>query len=156
LALSGSCTCFALIIDALRSSFMTLATLEIVVLAAMLFLPVAGISFIALRRAWEPQERALERLKRPGPGAMSASPSDMLFGGVTPLLAHLLPSTARGSATLFQELRAAGYYRPSAVTDYRALRNLLVAFALLAACAFAFILEPQAIPVVAIVGVVAA
>jgi tight adherence protein C len=135
---------------------MTLATLETVLLAAMLFLPVAGISFIALRRAWEPQERALERLHRPGLEPLPASPSEMLFGRLTPLLAHLFPSTARGRAILTQELRAAGYYRPSALTDYLALRNFLVAFCLLAACALAFILEPRAVPAVALGGVVAA
>src|SRR4051812_38551577 len=102
---------------------MTLETLQMVLLAAILFVPVAGISFIALRRAWEPQERALERLSRPGREVMPASSPEMLFGPLTPLLANLLPSTATGRATLFQELRAAGYYHTSALTDYLALRN---------------------------------
>src|SRR5437764_985942 len=112
---------------------MTLDTIQTLILAAMLFLPVAGISFIALRRAWEPQERALERLTKAGGETISAPTSEMLFGALTPLLASLLPSTAGGRATLYQELRAAGYYRSSSLTDYLALRNVLVALPLVIA-----------------------
>src|SRR5438132_1119340 len=135
---------------------MTLESLQLVMLAALLFLPVAGISFIALRRAWEPEERALERLGRRGPEVAPASSSEMLFGPLTPLLANLLPSTATGRAALFQELRAAGYYRPSALTGYLALRNFLVLFSLLIAGGLTLVLDAQAIPVIAIGGIVAA
>src|SRR4029077_1197930 len=110
---------------------MTHETLEMLILSAILFLPVAAISFIALRRAWEPQDRALERLNRTGPELLPESSSEMIFGGLTPLLAGLLPATQRGRATLRQELRTAGYYQLSALTDYLALRNFLVLFSIL-------------------------
>jgi tight adherence protein C len=131
-------------------------TLEVLILSAILFIPVAGISFIALRRAWEPEERALERLKKPGPELGPVSSSEMLFGTLTPALAGLIPSTARGRATLHQELRAAGHYQPGALTDYLALRNFLVLLALLVAGGLAWALDPEDIPAIALGGVVAA
>jgi tight adherence protein C len=130
-------------------------TIQLLIFAAIVFLPVAVISFVALRRAWEPGEHALERLNRPGPELLPAPASETNLGGLTAPLAGLLPSTQDGRAAIYQELRAAGYYRPNALTEYLAFRNLLVLLALLVAGGLCLILEPQAIPIIALGGLVA-
>ena len=131
-------------------------TLEIWILAALLFIPVAGISFVALRRAWEPQERVNELLSRPAPELVHDSSHDMLFEGITYPLASMLPTTQAGRATLNQELRSAGYYSDSALTDYLALRNLLVVLPLVIAGILALIFDPEDTPVIALTGAVVA
>jgi tight adherence protein C len=135
---------------------MSMETVQLLILSAILVVPVVTLSFIALRRAWEPEERALERIKKPGPELGPESSAEMLFGPLTPALASLLPATARGRATLYQDLRAAGYYQATALTDYLAVRNFFILMVVLVAGGLALILEPEAIPAIALGGLVAA
>ena len=130
--------------------------LEFWLLAAVLFIPIAGISFIALRRAWLPRERVQELIRRPAPELVHDSSSDLLFEGITYPLASMLPTTKNGRAVLFQELRAAGYYSAGALTSYLALRNVLIVLPLLVAGILALIFEPADFPLIAIVGVIVA
>src|SRR5438105_74946 len=101
-------------------------SLELLVLSALVVLPVAGISFVALRRAWEPKERVAQRLNRPGPELLPESSAELFLGELTLPLAGLFPATQNYRAQLHQDLRTAGYYQSSALTHYLALRNLLV------------------------------
>ncbi len=80
----------------------------------------------------------------------------MLFEGVTYPLASMLPTTQGGRATLYQELRAAGYYSAGALTDYLALRNVLVVLPLLVAAVLALIFDPEDTPFFIVPGVILA
>jgi tight adherence protein C len=131
-------------------------TLEMWMLSALLFLPVAAISFVALRRAWEPQERALERIKRPGPEVLPESSSELTFGPLSYPLAAVIPTTAAGRDAIQLDLKAAGYYAPGSLTDYLALRNFLVLLAVLFAGGLALVLDAADIPFIALGGLVAA
>lgn len=131
-------------------------TLEIWLLAAILFIPIAGISFIALRRAWLPRERVQELIRRPAPELVHDTSSDLLFEGITYPLASMLPTTKNGRAILYQELRAAGYYSSGALTNYLALRNVLVVLPLVVAGVLALIFDPEDFPLIIIPGVLVA
>src|SRR5205807_1604873 len=131
-------------------------TVEMWIVWGVLFLIVAGISFYALRGAWAPAETAPQAPYRPEIDLQPSTSTDMLFEGLTPTLASLLPATADTRAVLFQELRAAGYYQTGAVSDYLALRNVLVWGSLFIAAGLALIMDAVYIPLIAVAGIVAA
>jgi tight adherence protein C len=131
-------------------------TPEFLILAVLLFIPVVGISFVALRRAWEPKDPVLERQKKAAPELLPESSSEYLFEGLTKPLAGMLPSTEDGRVTLQQELRTAGYYHLTALTDFLSLRNVLVLLALLLAFGLALVLDAAYIPAIVIGAVLAA
>jgi tight adherence protein C len=62
---------------------------------------------------------------------LAKSTPDMLLGQATPSLAF--PTGEEDQSELVRELRAAGHYRPGALTDFLALRTVLVVLPLLAA-----------------------
>lgn len=68
--------------------------------------------------------------------------SNLVLGEFTTALSTPAPSYREKAPELAQELRSAGFYRPSAVLEYRAVRNLLVLLALLATGSLA-LLVPQ-------------
>ena len=131
-------------------------TIEIWILAAIVFLPVAVISFVALRRAWEPQEAAQEPASRPGMELVSEDAPELLFEKLTYPFAAAIPITKNGRMTLFQELRSAGYYQNSALTNFLALRNLMVLAALLITGLLTLAMDDEDIPVIALAGGVTA
>jgi tight adherence protein C len=64
-----------------------------------------------------------------------------IFGGLTPALAAMFP--AWFPARLDRDLRRAGYYWPDARTDFLAVRNALLAGAILAAVAWLVVLADE-------------
>src|SRR5438105_15935974 len=131
-------------------------TLELWMVWGVLFLLVAGISFVALRGAWETPETSPRVPVRTGVDLLPSNRSEMLFEGLTPALAGLLPSTDDGRATIFQELRAAGFYQTGALTNYLALRNVLVFMSIVIAGGLALVLDAEYIPAIAIGRIIAA
>jgi tight adherence protein C len=131
-------------------------TPEIWILAALVFLPVVVISFIALRRAWEPPEATVEPAHRPGLDLVAGESPDLMFEYLTYPFAALIPTSKAQRATLFQELRAAGYYRNTALTDYLALRNLLVLAAVFVTGMLILIFDEAEMPVIAVGGIIGA
>ncbi len=73
----------------------------------------------------------------PGP------PPEPHFGAAAPALAGMLPSTAAGRQAIHQDLLRAGYYRPTALVDFLALRALLTWVPLLAMLLLALLVEQQ-------------
>src|SRR5271165_3232182 len=114
-------------------------TPDILILAALLFIPVAGISFIALRRAWEP--KVPEGPKEQPVDLLPQEPSEYLFEGLTKPLAGMIPSSEEGRTTVQRELKTAGYYHPTALLDYLSLRNVLVVLAILVAIGLALVVS---------------
>src|SRR5262245_48908817 len=84
------------------------------------------------------------------------SPRELVLGDMTEALAKQLPGNARDQGQILPLLLQAGYYRPSALTEYLAIRTMLVLVPLALAGALALFVEPRRIPVVAICGLVAA
>ncbi|MER3414825.1 MAG: hypothetical protein C4297_01235 [Gemmataceae bacterium] len=68
-------------------------------------------------------------------------PQELILGVLTPGLAPPVTATARD--VLSRELRAAGYYRPTALTEYLALRTLLVFVPLFVACVVALLADRE-------------
>jgi tight adherence protein C len=79
-----------------------------------------------------------------------------VLGNYTTALADYLPARRTPISDLQNDLRSAGYYRPTAVIEYRAIRNLLVLLFVLATGAAALLLPGQILPQVVAVGLVVA
>lgn len=69
------------------------------------------------------------------------SSQTMLLGDLTPALAAQVPVSEGTRGELQRELRVAGYYRPSAVMEYAALRAVFVIVPLILAGAVALVTE---------------
>lgn len=95
---------------------------------------VFGLYLLLSRRARRVQERL-----RTGPGTERTE--EMSLGSLTPALAGQIPISAADTQELERELRSAGYYRPTALTQYAALRAVLVLLPLLAGAAAALFAE---------------
>src|SRR5262245_43576611 len=88
---------------------------------AWIALAASGFAFILLNRAW------LEPLRRRRAAALDPDHvPEPVLGGWTEAWAGQLPMTQTGRADIRDELRAAGFYRPTALTEYAAVRALLV------------------------------
>ena len=70
-------------------------------------------------------------------------PRGMILGDMTPALAAQIPITEGNRSDLQRELRAAGYYRPTALLEYAAVRTLLTVPPILAAGILALFVQTQ-------------
>jgi tight adherence protein C len=104
------------------------------VLTFLVFVVVAGVTltgYLVLAGRARGMERRL-RGKMPSDPSIGSSP-ELLLGDLTPALAGQLPLTEEDRSALQRDLRTAGYYRPTAVMEYAALRWVLVIIPLVAA-----------------------
>lgn len=121
--------------------------------SAFLFLAVAFVAFFAFQ--WLFSERAALD-KRLAQEEDEGEPR-MVFGELTPALAGQSPTlTAAKREALEQELRSAGYYRPTAFMEYRAIRAVLVLAPIFLALGFALLVERPYVMTVLIVGLIVA
>ncbi len=72
---------------------------------------------------------------------IGGSTPELLLGDLTPAMAGQIPISEQDRTALERELRSAGYYRPTALMEYAALRGMLVLLPLLAAAALALFTE---------------
>jgi tight adherence protein C len=79
----------------------------------------------------------------------------LVFGPLTHALAGLVPMTARARADLQRDLRHAGYYRPTALAEYTAVRAVLVLGGLLVTGLAALLAEPGRVGTVLLYGLTA-
>jgi tight adherence protein C len=121
----------------------------------LLFVVVSGSLFLLLQRGNTRRQRLAQRLAREPSTELGSTP-ELLLGDLTPALAEQTPMTAKDRTELQRELIDAGYYRPTALMEYAALRAVLVFVPLLAAVAVAVFVEPRQIPAVALGGAVVA
>jgi tight adherence protein C len=122
---------------------------------AFLFLAVSGLSFVAVQGLFSRRNRVGERLGSESDLALDSQP-EMVLGPLTPALAGQTPVTATGRAALEQELRDAGYYRPTALMEFLAVRAVLTFLPLFIAAALLVLVEPERFPVVIGLGLCAA
>ena len=111
-----------------------------------IFLAVAGVAFIVLNRVWLSRTRA-----KPD----DDQDPEMLLGTWTPAWSAQIPMTAEGQEELQQDLRAAGYYRRTALLEYTAVRALLVVVPLIATGVVALLLPAPRLPWVVGLGLMA-
>jgi tight adherence protein C len=101
--------------------------------------------------------RTRDRLKRsPLSEADLGSRADLLLGNLTPALAAQVPMTEETRDELNQELRAAGYYRKTALLEYAAVRTMLVVTPLVVTGVLALVVPPDQIGRIVFGGVLVA
>jgi tight adherence protein C len=117
-----------------------------------LFVVVAGLCFVSMQGLSRRRERVRQRLGT----AETDSTAELVLGDMTSALAETGPMSESAQAELTRELRDAGYYRPTALLEYRAVRALLVLIPLFATGAIALLVDQPYMPVVAGVGLAVA
>jgi pilus assembly protein TadC len=110
-----------------------------------LFLGVSGATFLVVRRLQRNEEQIDKRLAEGSIGA-DYEGQKLILGDLTvPLGSMALVENGR-KAELAQELRAAGYYRPTALMEYAALRVMLIAAPLFMAVAATLFVDVPLVP----------
>ncbi len=111
----------------------------------LIFLLICSGAFSVFYRAGE-WRRTRARLK-PGPQSEAdlGSRADLLLGPWTPGLAAQVPMSEENRADLQQDLRAAGYYRKTALLEYAAVRTVLIVTPLVMAGVLALMAEKDQI-----------
>jgi tight adherence protein C len=109
----------------------------VLVFLFLLGLMLGGLAFFARRR------RKLEqRLQTPaGNEDMLSTDPTLVLGDITPAMAAQIPISEEDQTELQRELRVAGFYRPSAMVEYLALRSLFVFLPLIIAGVYALYTE---------------
>ncbi|HEY7331256.1 MAG TPA: type II secretion system F family protein [Gemmataceae bacterium] len=124
-------------------------------IVSLIFVAVSGTLFVLLQRSSARRQRLEERL-RSGKVTEIAENPELILGELTPAIAEQVPLTEKGRTDLHRVLTDAGFYRPTAVMEYVALRTVLLLVPLVGAAVFALFVEPARIPVVALVGLILA
>jgi tight adherence protein C len=101
--------------------------LLVLVFALVSTLTLAG--FFWFRRSKERVEARLQSSTGSDP-SLGSSP-DLVLGEMTPALAAQVPMGEEDRTELQRELRSAGYYRPTALMEYAAVRTVLIVVPLL-------------------------
>jgi pilus assembly protein TadC len=108
------------------------------IILSLVFLLVFGLTFGGYLVLSRRRRRAAARLEE-GPGEEPAP--DLVLGELTPVLAAQLPVTEEDRTDLQRELRTAGYYRPTALVEYAAVRAVLIVMPVLAAGVLALVTD---------------
>lgn len=120
---------------------------------SLIFLAVSGSLFLLLQRNSAKRQLLEKRLSGEGATELEAQPQ-LILGELTPAIADQIPLTEKGRSDLQRELTDAGFYRPTAVMEYVALRAVFLIVPLVAAAVVALFIEPARIPMVGLVGLV--
>lgn len=114
--------------------------IEFLTLAAF-FLIVALVFFLrSLVRGWQgPIASQVEADALRG----AAEPAAPVFGDFTPVLADQIPSIIGTPDSLLQDLRRAGYYKPTARTEFNAIRNVAALLAMVLTGVYAVMIGPE-------------
>jgi tight adherence protein C len=122
---------------------------------SLLFVAVAGLTYIALRRVLRSRQALEERWRQWEADPEPKEPA-LVLGPMTTALAAQLPMSRRGRVEIRNALRTAGYYRPTAVVEYAALRAILVVSALVATGLLALLVPDEDVRTVLVGGAIAA
>jgi tight adherence protein C len=122
----------------------------------VIFTSVALVTFTLLYWAARRREKVAERLAvAEGDSAVDSHP-ELVLGELTPALAMQSPMTPGDRAALAQELREAGFYRPTALMEYAAIRAVLVILPLMVALGLALLADRDRMPAILIGGAIVA
>src|SRR5437016_5624747 len=98
---------------------------ELIILG-FVFLFVWSVTFSLIYRAVTHSRKTRERLKSSDEDDPATERLQMVLGEMTPGLAEQVPMTLKARLELQKELMAAGFYRLTAITEYAAIRTILV------------------------------
>jgi tight adherence protein C len=121
----------------------------------LLFVVVLSLSFSLYAWLLERRQRA-EADWAEATVPVSSEAKVMILGRLTPVIAAHSPVAAAKVSDLQQELREAGFYHRAALTEFQAIRALLVLLPLFGAGVLALLADRADIPNIAVVGVVLA
>lgn len=116
---------------------------------------VVGLVAFALIAAFSGQ-RGLVALKRAPVEDSDDSSSGLVLGNLTTAMAGQLPGGTRDRDQVLPQLKRAGYYRPTALVEFQAVRTMLVLVPLVAAIGVSLFVDKSLIPMVLGVGLVLA
>jgi tight adherence protein C len=103
-------------------------------LLGSVFVLVTGLTFGGYRMMARRRQREMARLKSDTASDPSiGSTPELVLGDLTPALAEQVPMGEENRSELQRELRQAGYYKPTAVMEYAAVRTALVILPLVVA-----------------------
>ncbi|MCI0455825.1 MAG: type II secretion system F family protein [Gemmataceae bacterium] len=122
----------------------------------VIFAAVALVTFTLLYWAALRREKEAERLRVADSDSMLGSHPDLVLGEMTPALAMQSPMTATDRTALEKELREAGFYRPTALMEYAAIRAVLVILPLLVALGLALLADRERMTMILIGGAIVA
>src|SRR5437868_1349792 len=96
------------------------------VLLTLVALFVGGATMMAYLAFVKKRERVQARLEPSSPSdpALGSSP-DLVLGPMTEPFSGAVPMSEEGRSELNRELRSAGFYRPTALIEYAAIRTVL-------------------------------
>ena len=101
-------------------------------LTVAVFVLVVGLTFSGFLLLVGRRVQVDARLQAGGDSAAESTP-ELILGDLTPALAAQIPLGEENRATLQRDLRRAGFYRPTALMEFSALRTALVIVPLIAA-----------------------
>jgi tight adherence protein C len=119
----------------------------------VIFLLIFGLSFLLIYRLSLPG-KASERLKPKED--LSASKPELILGELTPGLAEQVPMAEESRTDLKRDLMAAGFYRPTALVEYAAVRTVLTLLPLIVAGVVALFVDNSQLLTVLGAGIVLA
>jgi Flp pilus assembly protein TadB len=115
----------------------------------------AGVSAVCLGAVALVTRRGRSTAGRLG-GSADESVSELVLGDMTVPLAGQLGGGGRDREQILPELLRAGFYRPTALTEYQALRTAFILTPLVAAAAACQLVEPRQMPWVILGGLLLA
>ncbi len=97
------------------------------VFLVLLFLLISGLVYGGILLVARHRRRMQQRLRSSAPSdpSMGSTP-ELVLGELTPAFAGQVPVGEQKRTELQKELRAAGYYKPTAVMEYAAVRAVLI------------------------------
>jgi tight adherence protein C len=110
----------------------------------LIFLAVAGLCFTGVQVMNRRRQRLQARLEA---GEKDSTP-ELILGGLTPALGQI-PMDVTGLNDLQRDLLDAGFYRPTALMEYRAVRTVLMVVPLLAGGILTLLVPPPDMPYMA-------
>jgi tight adherence protein C len=119
----------------------------------LLFLAVGAGSFVALQWWQGRRPRLDERQQAAREEGKEGEDPKLVLGEMTPVLAAQVPLTEEGEQELRPELREAGFYAPTALMQYAAIRAMLMILPLIAAVIAALLVPRPMIPATFGVGI---
>lgn len=128
---------------------------ELIVLG-IVFVLVWSVTFSLIYRSIVTTRRSRERLRSTDADDPTTEETPLVLGELTPGLADQVPMTPRAKNELHRELLAAGFYRPTAMTEYAAVRTVLVVTPLFVSGVVALILDQRYLLTVLTCGLLAA
>ncbi|MGF1577961.1 MAG: type II secretion system F family protein [Gemmataceae bacterium] len=120
------------------------------------FLAVSALAFVVIMLFRRSVLREPDRVPEPVDEPEELPENDLVLGEYTTALSGSLTKPGGKLSDLQQDLRSAGYYRPTAIVEYRAVRNLLVLMAVLLTATLALLVTDRRVVPVLIVGVIVA